>query len=44
VLTFSEPQTAACVAGTVTFTRRGASLTYHWTDNIEQNVATLHKA
>ena len=44
VLTFSEPQTAACVAGTVTFTRRGASLAYHWTDNVEQNVGTLHKA
>jgi eukaryotic-like serine/threonine-protein kinase len=44
VLTFSEPQTAACVAGTVTFTRRGANLAYRWTDNIEQNVATLHKA
>ncbi len=44
VLTFSEPQTAACVAGTVTFTRHGASLAYHWTDNVEQNVATLRKA
>ena len=44
VLTFSEPQTAACVAGTVTFTRHGANLAYRWTDNIEQNVATLHKA
>ena len=44
VLTFSEPQTAACVAGTVTFTRRDANLAYRWTDNIEQNVATLHKA
>ena len=44
VLTFSEPQTAACVAGTVTFTHRGANLAYRWTDNIEQNVATLHKA
>ena len=44
VLTFSEPQTGACVAGSVTFTRHGASLAYHWTDNIEQNVATLHKA
>jgi serine/threonine protein kinase len=43
VLTFSEPQTAACVAGTVTFTRHGANLAYRWTDNIEQNVATLHK-
>ena len=44
VLTFSEPQTPACVAGTVTFTRHGANLAYRWTDNIEQNVATLHKA
>jgi eukaryotic-like serine/threonine-protein kinase len=44
VLTFSEPQTGACVAGSVTFTRHGASLAYHLTDNIEQNVATLHKA
>ncbi len=44
VLTFSEPQTAACVAGTVTFTRRSADLAYHWTDNVEQNVATLRKA
>jgi hypothetical protein len=43
VLTFSEPQTVACVAGTVTFTRHGANLAYRWTDNIEQNVATLHK-
>ena len=44
VLTFSEPQTVSCVAGTVTFKRQGASLAYRWTDNIEQNVATLHKA
>jgi hypothetical protein len=44
VLTFSEPQTAACVAGTVTFTRHGADLTYRWTDNIGQNLATLRKA
>ncbi len=43
VLTFSEPQTAACVAGTVTFTRHGANLAYRWTDNVEQNTATLHK-
>jgi len=43
VLTFSEPQTAACVAGTVTFTRHGAALAYRWTDNVEQNTATLHK-
>ena len=44
VLTFSEPQTAACVAGTVTFTRHGADLAYRWTNNVEQNVATLQKA
>ncbi len=44
VLTFSEPQTAGCVAGTVTFTRHGANLAYRWTDHIEQNVATLRKA
>jgi serine/threonine protein kinase len=44
VLTFSEPQTPACVAGTVTFTRQGANLTYRWTDHIEQNTATLRKA
>jgi eukaryotic-like serine/threonine-protein kinase len=44
VLTFSEPQTANCVAGTVTFTRHGAGLAYRWTDNIEQNVATLRQA
>jgi hypothetical protein len=43
VLTFSEPQTAQCVAGTVTLTRHGANLAYRWTDNIEQNTATLHK-
>jgi eukaryotic-like serine/threonine-protein kinase len=44
VLTFSEPQTPACVAGTVTFTRRGANLAYRWTDNIEQNTATLRRS
>ena len=44
VLTFDEPQTGACAAGTVTFTRQGANLAYRWTDNIEQNVATLRKA
>jgi hypothetical protein len=43
VLTFSEPQTAQCVAGTVTLTRHGANLAYRWTDNIEQNTATLHR-
>jgi eukaryotic-like serine/threonine-protein kinase len=44
VLTFDEPQTAGCVAGTVTFTRQGAALAYRWTDNIEQNTATLRKS
>jgi hypothetical protein len=39
----SEPQTAQCVAGTVTLTRHGANLAYRWTDNIEQNTATLHR-
>jgi eukaryotic-like serine/threonine-protein kinase len=43
VLTFSEPATAQCVAGTVTFTRHGADLAYRWTDNVEQNTALLHK-
>jgi hypothetical protein len=43
VLTFSEPATAQCVAGIVTFTRHGADLAFRWTDNLEQNVATLHK-
>jgi hypothetical protein len=31
------------VAGTVTFTRHGVTLAYHWTNNSEQNTATLHK-
>ena len=44
VLTFDEPQAGGCVAGTVTFTRRGAGLAYRWTDNIEQNTATLRKS
>jgi eukaryotic-like serine/threonine-protein kinase len=44
VLTFDEPQTGGCVAGTVTFTHRGDSLAYRWTDNIQQNTATLHKS
>ena len=44
VLTFDEPQAGGCVAGTVTFTRHGASLAYRWTDNIEQNTATLRKS
>jgi len=44
VLTFDEPQAGGCVGGTVTFTRRGNSLAYRWTDNIEQNTATLRKS
>ncbi len=44
VLTFSEPQAGGCVAGTVTFTRQGAALAYRWTDNVEQETATLRKS
>ena len=44
VLTFDEPQTGGCVAGTATFTQRGTSLGYRWTDNSEQNTATLRRA
>jgi eukaryotic-like serine/threonine-protein kinase len=44
MLTFDEPQSGGCVAGTVTFTRHGASLAYRWTDHIEQNTATLRKS
>jgi predicted Ser/Thr protein kinase len=44
VLTFDEPQAGGCVGGTVTFTRRGAGLAYRWTDNVEQNTATLRKS
>ena len=45
VLTFSEPTAGQCVAGTVTFTRRGANLDYRWLDaaGLEQNTATLRK-
>jgi hypothetical protein len=44
VLTFSEPQTPSCEAGTVTFTRRAAGLAYRWLDinNLEQNTGILH--
>jgi hypothetical protein len=28
----------------VTFTKRGAGLAYRWTDNVEQNTATLRKS
>jgi len=31
VLTFSEPATLECVAGTVTFTMHGADLACRWT-------------
>jgi serine/threonine protein kinase len=44
VMVFSEPQTPACVAGTVTFTRHGSELAYRWTDNIEQNTAVLRES
>jgi serine/threonine protein kinase len=43
VLTFNEPGNDQCVAGTVTFTLRGGTLAYLWTNNVEQNTATLHK-
>ena len=32
------------VTGTATFTQHGTSLAYRWTDNIEQNTATLRKS
>jgi serine/threonine protein kinase len=44
VLTFSEPGTGGCVAGTVTFTRQGATLAYRWTNSVEQETATLHES
>jgi eukaryotic-like serine/threonine-protein kinase len=44
VLTFSEPQAGGCETGTVTFTRQGAGLAYRWTDNVEQETATLRKS
>src|SRR5579859_2363648 len=43
VLTFNEPGTDQCVAGSVTFTRRGGKLAYRWTGGGEQNTATLSK-
>ena len=42
-LTFSEPGTLQCVAGTVTFTLQGGNLAYKWTDGVEENTATLHR-
>jgi serine/threonine protein kinase len=44
VLTFSEPGAGGCVAGTVTFTRQGATLAYRWTNSVEQETATLRKS
>jgi hypothetical protein len=43
VLTFSEPGTDQCVAGTVTFTLRDGDLAYRWAGGGEQNTATLSK-
>jgi eukaryotic-like serine/threonine-protein kinase len=43
VLTFSEPGTDQCVAGTVTFTLQDGNLAYRWTGGGEQNTATLSK-
>ncbi len=45
VLTFTEPQTPACEAGTVTFTRRGPGLAYRWVDvkKLARNTAILRK-
>ena len=43
VLTFSEPGTDQCVAGTVTFTLRDGNLAYRWAGGGEQNTATLSK-
>jgi serine/threonine protein kinase len=44
VLTFSEPGAGGCVAGAVTFTRQGATLAYRWTNNVEQETATLRES
>jgi hypothetical protein len=46
VLKFDEPQTPACQAGSVTFTRRGGGLYFRWTDQPlqVQDTAVLHKA
>ncbi len=43
VLTFSEPGTDQCVAGTVTFTLQDGKLAYRWTGGGEQNTGTLSK-
>jgi hypothetical protein len=40
----ADPDLASAMRGrTVTFTRRGDGLAYRWTDNIEQNTATLRQ-
>jgi predicted Ser/Thr protein kinase len=46
VLTFTEPQTPTCEAGTATFTRRGPGLAYRWLDinKLARNTATLRKS
>src|SRR5215469_7356352 len=45
VLTFTEPQTPTCEAGTATFTIRGPDLAYHWLDinQLAQNTAILRR-
>jgi eukaryotic-like serine/threonine-protein kinase len=45
VLTFTEPQTPTCEAGTATFTRRGPGLAYGWLDinKLARNTAILRK-
>jgi predicted Ser/Thr protein kinase len=43
-LIFSEPGTAECVAGTVTFRLRGAKLDYRWFNDLAQNVGALARA
>jgi hypothetical protein len=46
VLTFTEPQTPTCEAGTATFTRRGPGLAYSWLDinKLARNTAILRKS
>jgi predicted Ser/Thr protein kinase len=43
-LTFTEPTQGGCVAGTSTFTRKGADLAYLWNGGGAQNSGTLHKS
>ena len=45
-LTFNEPQTANCEAGTTTFTRQGGHLAYKWVDaaGLTQQSGNLHKS